>query len=142
MKGRIAGPRVSITGLGTYAPEKVVTNDDLSKLVETNDEWIRSRTGIRERRIAAPEEASSDLAIAASRDALANAGVDPAEIDLVIVATVTPDMLFPATAALVGFGDTGPRRGGIERGGRDHGGLREGERTAEQDTGAGNLFLG
>ena len=101
MKGRIAGPRVSITGLGTYAPEKVVTNDDLSKLVETNDEWIRSRTGIRERRIAAPEEASSDLAIAASRDALANAGVDPAEIDLVIVATVTPDMLFPATAALV-----------------------------------------
>ncbi len=101
MKGRIAGPRVSITGLGTYAPEKIVTNDDLSELAETNDEWIRSRTGIRERRVAAPHEAASDLSVIASRIALANAGVDASEIDLVIVATVTPDMLFPATAALV-----------------------------------------
>ena len=92
---------MSITGLGSYAPSRVVTNDDLSKLMDTSDEWIIERTGIRERRIAADSEAMSDLALPAARQALAQAGLKGADIDLVIVATVTPDMAFPATAALV-----------------------------------------
>jgi 3-oxoacyl-[acyl-carrier-protein] synthase III len=95
------GLPVSITGLGCKAPDRVVTNDELARHVDTSDEWIRERTGIRERRIAAPEEALSDLALPACRDALAQAGVDGADIDLVIVATVTPDMAFPSTAALL-----------------------------------------
>jgi 3-oxoacyl-[acyl-carrier-protein] synthase III len=99
--GRTNGRPVSISGLGSYAPERVVTNDELAKIVDTSDEWITERTGIRERRVAAADEAMSDLAIPASREALAQAGVDAAEIDLLIVATVTPDMSFPATAALV-----------------------------------------
>jgi len=82
-------------------PERVLTNADLEKLVETSDEWILSRTGIRERRLAAEGEATSDLATAAARKALDNAGVGPEEIDLIIVATITPDMLFPSTACLV-----------------------------------------
>src|SRR5439155_19042177 len=90
-----------ITGLGTYVPEKVVTNDDLSLLVDTSDEWIRERTGIRERRIAGPDEALSDLCYPAAQEALAAAGVTPEQVDLVIVATVTPDMIFPSTAAIV-----------------------------------------
>jgi len=93
--------RVSITGLGSRVPERVVSNDELSQYVETSDEWIRERTGIRERRIAAPEEALSDLALPAAREALADAGLEGPEIDLIIVATVTPDMAFPSTAALV-----------------------------------------
>ncbi len=92
---------VSITGVGSYVPERVLTNADLEKLVETSDEWILSRTGIRERRLAAEGEATSDLATAAARKALENAGVGPEEIDLIIVATITPDMLFPSTACLV-----------------------------------------
>ncbi len=92
---------VSITGVGSYVPERVLTNADLEKLVETSDEWILSRTGIRERRLAAEGEATSDLATAAARKALDNAGVGPEEIDLIIVATITPDMLFPSTACLV-----------------------------------------
>jgi 3-oxoacyl-[acyl-carrier-protein] synthase III len=96
-----AGIDVSITGLGCKVPDRVVTNDELSQYVDTSDEWIRERTGIRERRIAAPEEALSDLALPASRDALAQAGLTGADVDLVIVATVTPDMAFPSTAALV-----------------------------------------
>jgi 3-oxoacyl-[acyl-carrier-protein] synthase-3 len=92
---------IGITGIGAYVPEKVLTNDDLSRMVETSDEWITERTGIRERRIAAPDEAASDLALPAARAALEQAGADPAGIDLVIVATATPDMLFPATAAIV-----------------------------------------
>ena len=92
---------VTITGLGAYAPERVVTNDDLSELVDTSDEWIIERTGIRERRVAADEEALSDLAFPAARAALSQAGVDGKDIDLIVVATVTPDMMFPSTSALL-----------------------------------------
>jgi 3-oxoacyl-[acyl-carrier-protein] synthase-3 len=92
---------VSITGLGRHVPDKVLTNDDLARVVDTSDEWIRARTGIRERRIASAAEAASDLAMPAAREALAQAGVAPEEVDLIIVATITPDMQFPATAALV-----------------------------------------
>jgi 3-oxoacyl-[acyl-carrier-protein] synthase-3 len=100
--GRTNGAPVSITGLGTYAPERVVTNDELSKLVDTTDEWITERTGIKERRIAAPEQAMTDLALPAARIALERAGVKPEELDLIIVATVTPDMMFPTTGSLLG----------------------------------------
>src|SRR5581483_435664 len=96
-----AGLDVSITGLGWAAPERVVTNDELSQWVDTSDEWILERTGIRERRFADDDIALSDLALPACRDALAHAGVDGADIDLLIVATVTPDMMFPSTAALI-----------------------------------------
>lgn len=93
--------QVGITGIGMALPKTVVTNADLEKLVDTSDEWIRSRTGIRERRVAQPGEAASEFAIAAGRQALEMAGVRPDEVDLIIVATATPDMIFPATAALV-----------------------------------------
>ncbi len=92
---------VGLTGVGAYAPERVLTNADLEAMVDTSDEWIVSRTGIRERHIAAPEQAASDLALPAAREALEQAGVRPEEVDLLIVATATPDMLFPATAAIV-----------------------------------------
>lgn len=92
---------IGITGIGAYVPEKILTNDDISRMVETSDEWITDRTGIKERRIAAVEEAASDLALPAARKALEQAGVEAAELDLIIVATATPDMLFPATAAIV-----------------------------------------
>lgn len=82
-------------------PERVLTNDELSALVDTSDEWIQARTGIKERRIAAPDEATSDLCLPAAEAALADAGVTGSEIDLVIVATITPDMLFPSTAAIL-----------------------------------------
>ena len=95
------GTRISMTGLGCHVPEHVMTNADLAKLVDTSDEWIRDRTGIRERRIAAPEEAVSDLALPACRKALAMAAVDAKNVDLLIVATITPDMAFPSTAALL-----------------------------------------
>ena len=101
MIGACSGRPVSITGLGCYAPERVLTNDELSELVDTSDEWIRTRTGIRERRIAAPEQATSDLCLPAAEAALHDAGVQAAELDLVIVTTITADMLFPSTAALV-----------------------------------------
>ncbi len=91
----------TITGIGRYVPRRVMTNHELEKIVETTDEWIVSRTGIRERRIAAPEEASSDLAFHAAQEALADAGVSPEQIDLIIVGTATPDMLFPATACIL-----------------------------------------
>ena len=94
-------PRIGITGLGCYVPDRVLTNDELSTLVDTSDEWIMTRTGIRERRIAAPEQAMSDLALPACSVALEQAGVHPREIDFLVVATVTPDMTFPSTAALV-----------------------------------------
>jgi 3-oxoacyl-[acyl-carrier-protein] synthase III len=96
-----AGCPVTITGLGCHVPEKVVTNDDLSKLVDTSDEWIVTRTGIRERRFASDEEALTDIALPAARAALESAGVRGSDIDLLIVATVTPDMTFPASAALI-----------------------------------------
>ena len=101
MIGSANGLAVSITGLGAHVPQRVVTNDELSTMMDTSDEWITERTGIRERRIAAPEEALSDLALPAARQALEDAGVKASEIDLVIVATVTPDMAFPATAAIL-----------------------------------------
>ncbi len=96
-----SGAAVSITGLGCYVPERVVTNEELAQHVDTSDEWIIERTGIRERRMAAPEQALSDLALPAARAALADAGLDGADIDLLIVATVTPDFAFPSTAALL-----------------------------------------
>jgi 3-oxoacyl-[acyl-carrier-protein] synthase-3 len=93
--------RVSITGIGCYAPQRVMTNDELAEIVDTSDEWIVERTGIRERRVAGPEEALSDIARPSAVDALQQAGVDPATLDLVIVATVTPDMVFPSTGAIL-----------------------------------------
>src|SRR5438552_15948700 len=100
MKSRAAGHPISITGLGCYVPERVVTNHELAGIVETSDEWISSRTGIRERRVAAEHEAMSDLALPASRIALEQSGGRGSDLDVIIVATVTPDMAFPATAAL------------------------------------------
>lgn len=91
----------SIIGTGSYVPEKVLSNADLERLVETNDEWIVTRTGIRERRIAAPEQTTSDLAAEAAKAALLNADVTAEELDMIIVATVTPDMFFPSTACFV-----------------------------------------
>jgi len=99
--GACSGRPVSITGLGCYAPKRVLTNDELAQTIDTSDEWIRTRTGIRERRIAAPEEATSDLCIPASEAALADAGIKGSELDVVIVATITSDMLFPSTAAIL-----------------------------------------
>jgi 3-oxoacyl-[acyl-carrier-protein] synthase III len=90
-----------ITGWGMYAPSRVMTNDELATLVDTSDEWIVSRTGISERRIAADDETTTMLSVHAARDALAVAGLDPAELDLVIVATCTPDYPLPATSVLV-----------------------------------------
>jgi 3-oxoacyl-[acyl-carrier-protein] synthase III len=95
------GTRVSITGLGSYVPSRVLTNGELAQLVDTSDEWIVERTGIRERRIAAPEEALSDLALPAAEQALDASGVRAEDVDLLIVATVTPDMAFPSTGALL-----------------------------------------
>jgi 3-oxoacyl-[acyl-carrier-protein] synthase-3 len=101
MIGRAQGPKISITGLGCYVPERVLTNAELSTIVDTTDEWIRERTGIRERRIAAPEEALTDLALPAAHAALAQAGVDAKDIDFLVCATVTPDMMFPTSSALL-----------------------------------------
>ncbi|HAJ01675.1 MULTISPECIES: beta-ketoacyl-ACP synthase III [unclassified Brevundimonas] len=93
--------RSAVTGVGAYLPEKVVTNADLAKFVDTSDEWIVERTGIRQRHQAAPDQPTSDLAVEAARKALAEAGRTPADVDLIIVATTTPDMTFPATASIV-----------------------------------------
>src|SRR5581483_1414920 len=90
-----------ILGTGSYAPERVLTNADLAKTVETSDEWIRSRSGIRERRIAAANETTSDMGVQAGRRALESAGLQPADIDLLVVATITPDLPMPATACLI-----------------------------------------
>jgi 3-oxoacyl-[acyl-carrier-protein] synthase III len=90
-----------IIGTGSYLPQKVVTNEALAGTVDTSDEWIFTRTGIRERRIAADDEKTSDLALAASRKAMEAAGLAPADIDLIIVATTTPDMVFPSTACIL-----------------------------------------
>ncbi|MEA3211892.1 MAG: 3-oxoacyl-[acyl-carrier-protein] synthase [Chthoniobacter sp.] len=92
---------VSIIGTGSYLPEKILTNAELEKLIDTSDEWITTRTGIRERRIAADDEYTSDLAAHAARAAMENAEISADEIDLIIVATVTPDMSFPSTACFV-----------------------------------------
>ena len=90
-----------IAGTGRYLPATVLTNEELARRVDTSDEWIRSRTGIRQRHIAAPEETTSDLALHASRAALAAAGIAPSEVDVIIVATTTPDMVFPSTAYIL-----------------------------------------
>ena len=95
------GRTCSIAGVGSYVPEKILTNADLERSVETSDEWITTRTGIKERRIAAAGEFTSDMAAQAARRAMENAGVTADQIDLIIVATITPDMMFPATACLV-----------------------------------------
>ena len=91
-----------ITGWGMYAPSRIMTNDELTTLVDTSDEWIVSRTGIRERRIAADDETTTTLSVNASRDALAVAGIDPSELDLIVLGTCSPDYPMPATACLVG----------------------------------------
>lgn len=90
-----------IAGVGSYLPERVLTNHDLSRMVDTTDEWIVTRTGIRERRLAAEGEVCSHMSAKAAQRALAMAGTDPKEVELIIVATITPDMVFPATACLV-----------------------------------------
>ncbi len=93
--------RSVVIGCGSYLPARVVTNDDLARMVDTSDDWITQRTGIRERHVAAEGEVTSDLALAAARAALANAGLDAQSIDLVVLATSTPDNTFPATATTV-----------------------------------------
>ena len=90
-----------ITGLGAYIPPKVLTNFDLEKMVDTTDEWIQTRTGIRERHIVEPGTPTSDLALEAGKQAIKNAGLKPSDIELIIVATITPDMSFPSTACVV-----------------------------------------
>jgi len=93
--------RSAVTGVGSYLPEQIVTNDDLAKFVDTNDQWIIERTGIRQRHKARDDQPTSDLAVEAARRALIDAGKTAADVDLIIVATTTPDMTFPATAAIV-----------------------------------------
>ena len=90
-----------IAGTGSYLPEKVVTNDDLSKVVDTSDEWIRTRTGIRQRHVAADGQTSSDMGHQAALKAIEAAGIDPSGIDLIVVGTTTPDYVFPSTACLI-----------------------------------------
>jgi 3-oxoacyl-[acyl-carrier-protein] synthase-3 len=102
MKGAATvGAPISITGLGSKVPDRVVSNDELAQYVETSNDWILERTGIRERRMAAKEEALSDVALPACIDALKQAGLDGKDVDLLIVATVTPDMAFPSTGAIL-----------------------------------------
>ncbi len=97
----LKGKSVIISGTGSYTPPKILTNDDLSAIVDTSDEWIRTRTGIRERRIAAEEETTSDMAANAAREAIRNSGLKIEDIGLIVVGTVTPDMPFPNTACFV-----------------------------------------
>ena len=93
--------RSAVTGVGSYLPEEIVTNADLAKIVDTSDEWIVARTGIRQRRRARPDQPTSDLAVEAAKKALLEAGRTAAEVDLIIVATTTPDLTFPAVASIV-----------------------------------------
>jgi 3-oxoacyl-[acyl-carrier-protein] synthase-3 len=99
--GSANGARIGITGLGVHVPDRVMTNAELSTIVDTSDEWIQERTGIRERRFASDDEALTDVALPAARRALDEAGLDGADIDLLICATVTPDMMFPTSSALM-----------------------------------------
>jgi 3-oxoacyl-[acyl-carrier-protein] synthase-3 len=96
-----ANGRISITGVGAHAPERVMTNDEIASGLDTSDAWIVERTGIRERRVAAPDEALSDISLPAARTALEQAGLEPSSLDLIVVATVTPDMFFPSTGAII-----------------------------------------
>ena len=93
--------KAKITGIGSYLPDEVVSNDDLSKILDTSDEWITTRSGIKQRHRAADGEATSDIALAAAQQALSHAGITAGDIDMIIVSTTTPDLTFPATAALV-----------------------------------------
>src|SRR5262249_6915040 len=93
--------RAGILGTGHSYPEGILTNADLEKMVETSDEWITTRTGIKQRRKAAPGEYTSQFAVRASQEAIARAGIDPGEIDLILCATVTPDQILPSTACLI-----------------------------------------
>src|ERR1700758_5258884 len=90
-----------MVGVGRYVPERILSNQDLEKILDTSDDWITSRTGMKRRHIAAPDEATSDLAIAAARDALERASLKASDVDCFVVATATPDYPFPATACLV-----------------------------------------
>ena len=100
----MTGRRAQFRGVGAYLPERIVTNDELAARMDTSDAWIRERTGIRERRIAAQDEMTSDLALEASRRALAAAGKDARDLDLIVLATATPDRTFPSTATAVQAG--------------------------------------
>lgn len=95
--------RARISGLGFYVPEKILSNADLEKMVDTSDEWITTRTGIKERRIAQKGTRASDLGTRAALDAIKDSGITPSEIDLIIAATITPDMLFPSTACAIQY---------------------------------------
>lgn len=106
--------RVRIAGLGHYLPEKTLTNLDLERMVDTSDQWIRDRTGIQERHIAAPNETSSSLGLNAARMALEDARIDPARLDLVIAATTTPDGMFPSVASLIQDGIGASRAGAFD----------------------------
>ena len=101
--------RSVVLGCGAYLPAKILTNDDLARIVDTSDDWITERTGIKARHVAAPSEKTSDLGLAAAIDALNNAGIEPSSIDIIVLATSTPDQTFPATAAAIqaGLGITG-----------------------------------
>lgn len=107
-------PAVRIAGLGKYLPERVLTNEELARTVDTTDEWIRDRTGIRERRLASDEETSSSMGLEAARRALAVAGVEPESLDLVLAATTTPDGFFPAVACLIQDGLNARRAGAFD----------------------------
>ena len=111
-RGNVKGARIS--ALGVYVPERVLTNDEISQFLDTSDEWITTRTGIRERRIARPDQATSDLATEAARAALASVDFDPELLDLVIVTTITPDMIFPATASIVAHNIGATRAGAFD----------------------------
>src|SRR3990167_6742352 len=93
--------QAKIIGTGSYLPERILSNQDLEKMVETSDEWIVSRTGMKERRIAGATEFTSDMGVFAAEIALRNAKVTPEEIDMILCATITPDYLFPSTACLI-----------------------------------------
>ena len=101
MSGSSSQIKVAIAGTGSYVPERVLTNSDLEIMVDTSDEWITTRTGIKERRIAAEDEFTSHMAVKASRKAIEQAGISPSEVELIIVATITPNTLTPATACYV-----------------------------------------
>ncbi len=108
--------KAKIIGTGSYLPERILSNGDLEKMVDTNDEWIVTRTGMRERRIARADEFSSDMGIAAAKAALADAGMNPEEIDFIIVATLTPDYLCPNTACLIQHALGAKRAGAVDLG--------------------------
>jgi 3-oxoacyl-[acyl-carrier-protein] synthase-3 len=99
----LSGRPVTISGLGGYLPERIVTNDDLAQVLDTNDEWIKQRTGIASRRIADPGLSSSDLGIPAALEAIADAGISPEDVDLVITASISPDQIMPATASRIAY---------------------------------------